>query len=263
MLRTKAQLFPGADGPWTVLAHSGRDKSAVRFEKEILYEGTFIHPSTGRTHVFERADLERMAESSNQLDTEGISVPFPDGHRFDARSNLGFWSEFSVKDSLSKPGVSGLFGTVVVPLADDQKKIGKTITEVSAMVENEVKLTNGEQIEGPVCTHVCATNYPVVPGQENFIATLSSRASGEQEIEVESYAWPEKAKTIKKGEVKMDELRKLLAVSLGLDSGSSMEELSKAAKVFFARKTELEEENGKLLEDINVALGTKNTAHKT
>ena len=144
-------LLPGAKGIFTVLAQRNQNQSEVQFEKEILYEGTFVHPSTGKTHIFDRADLEHMAGASNRLvRDEGITVPFPDGHRFDARSNIGFWSDFEVKPSESRPGVAGLFGKVSVPLADDQKRIGKTITEVSAMIESEAKLTSGDKVDGPV-----------------------------------------------------------------------------------------------------------------
>lgn len=218
--------------------------STARFEKEVLYTGRFRHPSTGNIHEFSRSDLEHIARQSNTLSSNGISIPFPDGHVFDSRSNLGFWTSFEVRDSVSRPGAHGLFAIAHVPLASDIEKIGNTITEVSVMLEQEVRLTDGTDLEGPVCTHVCATNYPVIPGQGNFVATLSRDEGNINFVQLSREVMATG------GDRKMD-LIKVLAAALGLNPEASPESIGLAVKGVVEEREKLKTKNAELLAAVN------------
>lgn len=240
----EAIQIPGCQSAFSVIAGTAMADGPV-YRKEILYEGTFIHPSTNKKHVFDRASLEAIADNSNALTRDaGISIPFPDGHRFDTKDNLGFWSNFYVAPSESSPGVDGLYGEVRVPVAEHSARMGKTITEVSAFIEPSVKLTTGEKHPGPVMTHVCATNYPVIPSQTNFVARFDK---GEKTEEIKFSLLTRATK--EKGD-HMD-LLQIIAVSLGLSKDAPEVEVIGKAKEFFSKAEAIRRENDDLRADLS------------
>ena len=245
----KGELLPGSKATWVALTHQG---GGARFQKEVLYEGLFLHPSTGRKHAFNRSYLTELADNSNRLGDSGISIPFPDGHKFNARSNIGFWSKFEVKESESAPGKSGLFAVVDVPNPEDASKVGKTITEVSVLIEPAVSLTNGDKIAGPTCTHVCATNYPVIPKQGNFVATLSREGD---DVEMDIVALERQDSSNGDSDMQM---KHLVASVLGLTDGASDEsvktELTAKLGMIGQLQSDNEDLKRQLVEDVNAAL---------
>lgn len=228
-----------------------------RFKKEVLYEGTFIHPNTGNKHEFDRGTLEGIARQSNTLTAAGVKIPFPDGHVWAAKENMGNWAEFHTAPSKSKgakPGATGLWAWVNVPIEADAVKIGKTIDSVSVMLSKEVKLVDGTIVDGPVCTHVCATDYPVIPGQSNFEAAFSKVQGADTGLLFLS------------GDQTM-ELKKILMAALGLKGDQTDEQIAAALRLAIETRdqkvTELTRKNESLLEDVNVALGRSNSVQKT
>lgn len=235
-------------------AFTARPKAAdgMVFTKEVLYEGSFIHPANGKTYTFTRAELEAMAAQTNLLLSRGVSVPFPDGHRFDVKDNLGFWSKFSVADSQSRPGSAGLYGEVHVPLEKVAERMGKTITEVSIYAEREAKLTDGTVIAGPVITHVAATNYPVIPGQNNFVASFSKTGEDKREVPVYDFSSGPKEPVIN-----MDKFIETVLAAFGLTKTTPLAEMEAKfadVKAKLAEHTALSAQCEKLKTDI-VTLG--------
>ncbi len=132
------------------------------FRKEVLRAGDWIHPLTKQQVEFSRADLSAIAAETNRLIAAGVKVPFPDGHDTSkAANNLGFWQAFSVEGDR-------LFG--VCEAADDKvaQALGTKMRDVSIYLESEVVDSHGAKFSNAI-THVCATQYPVIENQGNFI----------------------------------------------------------------------------------------------
>lgn len=154
----------------TILHKGQKFESAggTRFAKDVARVGEWIHPATGQIVNFDDARLRRLAEGTNRYLAAENKVPYPDGHRLNAMSNLGEW-----------PGpwfVQGdrLWGVVDAkdPKAAENMRNGVT-NAVSACIEFGIKDSKGNTYD-EVITHVCATDYPVVTGQKEFIE-LSAR----------------------------------------------------------------------------------------
>lgn len=146
--------------PSTASAIGGR-----LFRKDVLRAGAWIHPTTGQSVEFATTDLQKIASETNRLLAAGVKVPFPDGlHETGgqgaASNNLGHWIAFAVDgDQL-----------VAVCEAADAKvaeTLGGRIQDVSIYLEPETVDSHGVKY-GPVITHVCATQYPVIERQGNF-----------------------------------------------------------------------------------------------
>lgn len=143
--------------------------------KEVIHAGeTWVHPLSGERVEFTEAELRAIALSTNAfIDVQG-PIPFPDGHTTLASRNLGFWHHFFVEDGV-------LYGLVEPGDANVKARLGTTIRAVSLFLEGKVKDSKGGE-HRMVLTHVCATNYPVATGQQNFVAL--SRGGVETKVPV-------------------------------------------------------------------------------
>jgi len=134
-----------------------------KFAKDVVRIGRWVHPANGREVVFDAARLQRLAENTQKYLANGNKIPFPDGHSLKAKDNMGFWpGPFIVhRDALV---------AVVEPTDDDAKKgiMDGSIDAVSVFIEPEVVDPKGNKYP-EVITHVCATNYPVLTGQGDFL----------------------------------------------------------------------------------------------
>lgn len=141
---------------------------ARHYRKEILRAGEeWIHPATGQRVAFTAPELQAIAAESNRwAASQDQKVPFPDGHTFDAKSNLGFWRGFSVEGDR-------LYG--LVEAGDDQvaAALGGRIRDVSAWIESGMRDSKGN-VYGPAIRHVCATPEPVIHSS-NFVPVALSR----------------------------------------------------------------------------------------
>lgn len=237
----KLAILPGKTADFLSVIPGG-GLAGKRFRKEVLYEGSFRHPSTGKTHKFSKTDLEQIANNSNTLLEKGVQIPFPDGHRFDAMYNMGNWVKFDVAPSSSSgapAGAFGLFGEVVVPLEQHAERVGATIKTVSVYLERGVKLTDGTEIDGPVCTHVCGTTYPVVPGQSDFDAALA--------VTKEAFGPEEESETMNLDPV----IKAAIVTALSLAKDTTDQQAIDAVKAAFGELKSLRENNATLLSTVN------------
>jgi hypothetical protein len=153
-------------GPFVRLDAGALDALAPRFKKDVLRAGRWVHPGTGEALEFDLPLLERLAQDTNRWIALGHKVHFPAGpdcHEEDARDatkNLGYWSNFRVEDARLVADVS-----VLDPEAE--KKIGKTIQDVSPEIRWPARSATGETLKAAIF-HVAATPIPAIPGQENF-----------------------------------------------------------------------------------------------
>ncbi|MCE5281958.1 MAG: hypothetical protein LLG93_07625 [Deltaproteobacteria bacterium] len=133
------------------------------FSKDVLRVGKWTHPDTGEVVDITPERLRKIYENSNRYLGVVGSVPFPDGHRWDAVSNLGHW-----------PGPYVLLGDrlfsrvkATEPRARDMILNG-TLRGVSAVLSRDRKDQAGNTYD-EVITHICATDYPVVTDQGSFV----------------------------------------------------------------------------------------------
>lgn len=142
-----------------------------RFAKDVVRVGKWIHPATGREVVFTRERIRNLVRNTMDYLSRGNKIPFPDGHTTDSSKNLGFWPGpfIEYKDAL----------VGVVEPKDELalKKIQDgTLDAVSVCVDFDVTEPGGAKYD-EVITHVCATNYPVITKQKEFIKLSRESAS--------------------------------------------------------------------------------------
>lgn len=141
-----------------------------RFAKDVARIGRWVHPATGQEIVFDAARLNRLAEATNRYLEAGNKVPFPAGHTTDPMKNLGHWPGPFIAHG------EALVGVVEPKDATALEKIRNGVTDaVSVCIEFGISDSKGNQYD-EVITHVCATDYPVVTGQQGFLQ-LSARPS--------------------------------------------------------------------------------------
>lgn len=175
-----------------------------RFVKEIAHVGKFLHPRTGQEIVFTKERIEKLAAANERYLKNGNKIPFPDGHSFKSVDNLGHWTGPFMRYQ------DKFVGVVEVPDAKAAEKLSKkTITGVSALIEFDVTDPKGEKYD-EVCTHICATEYPVVTGQTPFIELASKDAAHDL------YVSEELAGIVPEGKENLMDPKKL-AAALGLD----------------------------------------------
>ncbi|HKS17046.1 MAG TPA: hypothetical protein VJU16_07020, partial [Planctomycetota bacterium] len=210
----------------SLLLYQGKAAQAQgggRFAKDVLRVGRWTHPVTGQEVVVDQARLSRLAESSNKylrhVDRERI--PYPDGHSFSADKNLGWWPGpfFVVDDKLF---------SVVEPTdqATAKKMEDGSIAAVSAMIEFGRSDTKGNRYD-EVITHICATPYPVIDGQSDFVKLSAETTEGEVFIPQElAGTSPEGNRNRTEGRMDL----KALAKALGLPEATPADKILEAAE---------------------------------
>jgi hypothetical protein len=164
-----------------------------KFAKDVVRIGKWIHPATGQDIQFDSERLKKLAESTSKYLFNGNKIPFPDGHSIKTKDNMGFWpGPFIVhKDSLVG---------VVEPTDEDAKKglMDGSLDSVSAFIDFNVEDPKGN-VYDEVITHVCATNYPVVTEQKEFIA-LAQKCNTEVGVDLYLHESVEVAKEEEDGD---------------------------------------------------------------
>jgi len=175
----KKKRRPGWKGPSRMaIVHKGdafSSQGLARYAKDVVRVGEWIHPRTGQRITFDASRLAHLVENTEKYLAAGNKIPFPDGHEIDSTRNLGFWpGPFIVhQDQL-----------VGVVEAKSQKAVEGieegTLDAVSVNIDFDHKDPKGNEYD-EVITHICATNYPVVTEQREFVR-LSQETLGEREL---------------------------------------------------------------------------------
>lgn len=167
-----------------------------RFEKDVIRAGDYRLPD-GRLLQIVRsridaeklrsegrlaAGLDELAENTNEWIRLGQKVWFPEGdgstdaHNSVASLNRGYWEpSFRVEGD-------ALVGVVDVDDDSVAAKMGKTIRDVSAAIVWGAR-TTGDRVFECVIEHVCATSFPVVPQQGNFVPLARDVRLENQELD--------------------------------------------------------------------------------
>lgn len=151
------------------LAGGGTRKSTGRlFRKQILHEGSFIHPNNpSKKVVIDRKFAEDLIKNFKAGD-DIVQFPLVDDknkHSEDPTRNLG-----EVVGLSYEPG-RGVFADIDV--RKHAEDVGKTIIGGSAMIAMSYRNNVTGEVKSPVLLHVAATNRPYVPNLEGFKEILA------------------------------------------------------------------------------------------
>jgi hypothetical protein len=210
---------PAADGARPALATNPAEMdfaplSPGRFRKELIREGTWVHPTQHFQLTVTPERMRRWVEKFRLLRERGIRIPVPFGHSYDPKDNAGFLEELSLEGN-------ALFGVLVIPRAEDAGKLGATVKDVSISINPDFRDGEGRRY-GEVIEHVALTTRPLVGGQSDFLplqlpdgsqvevwrfsrASLRPRAEGERQREPEQRKAPASAPAQQEGKPEVKE----------------------------------------------------------
>lgn len=151
---------------------SATTKKPVRgrlFRKQILHEGSFIHPNNpSKRVVVDRKFAEALVNNFNEGACDIVQVPIVDDknhHSEDPTRNIG-----EVVGLSYEPGV-GVFADIDARRhADD---LGDTIIGASAMISMSYRNNLTGEVKSPVLLHVAGTNRPFITNLSGFQEVLS------------------------------------------------------------------------------------------
>ena len=157
---------PAADGARPALATNPAETgfaplSPGRFRKELIREGTWVHPTQHFQLTVTRERMQRWVEKFRLLRERGIRIPVPFGHSYDPKDNAGFLEELVLEGN-------ALFAVLVIPRAEDAGKLGATVKDVSISINPDFRDGEGRRY-GEVIEHVALTTRPLVGGQGDFL----------------------------------------------------------------------------------------------
>jgi len=132
-----------------------------RFRKEIIREGTWVHPTRNFRLSVTRDRMQRWVDKFRLMQKRGIRVPVPFGHSYDPKDNAGFVEDLQLDGNV-------LFAVICIPRQEDTRKVGATVRDVSISINPDFRDGQGRRY-GEVIEHVALTTRPVVPGQGDFV----------------------------------------------------------------------------------------------
>jgi len=223
---TQVESFKGQKALSTPTLASEVIELGDMYEKDLIYSGSFVHPSTGQKFTIDRDRIDRWVTAHQKMIQNGVKIPFGEGHRFDSASTYGYMVGLR-RDGDKAVGVFSIEDDVA------KKKVGKGIQEVSVQIYPEYMDGKGVKY-GEVLRHVAATPYPVIPGQSNFV----SLSEGE-EVEIFQLSYNMEDDT-------MDELLKALGVENEADAVAKVASLSEENAGFKTKIESLEKKVNEL-----------------
>lgn len=153
------------------------------FIKEISQPGQFYASTSGgkgrKVVTITPERQQGWIDQFYQMKKAGLKIPAPFVHRADkagmplteeelkdvtSRDNGGFWQDFWID-----PATQKLMGRVDIPLAEDAKRIGKTIQEVSPSVLADHTDGKGRRWTQEALMHVALVTNAADTDQKNFI----------------------------------------------------------------------------------------------
>ncbi|MGH9462007.1 MAG: hypothetical protein ACRD1X_12360 [Vicinamibacteria bacterium] len=146
-----------------------------KFAKDVIKDGDWFHPVTERQVLVTPERRAELLANTERYLANGNKIPYRDGHRNDAKANMGYWTGpfIAYKDTL-----------VGVVEPTDREAMAKmrdgSIADVSVVMEKDVVDSRGVKYPGETITAIDATSFPVVTGQKRFLE-FSREAQGRGE----------------------------------------------------------------------------------
>lgn len=153
-------------------------KNPLRFKKEVLRQGVYQHPVdkwAEELDVSTEAKLAEIAEASNAALAAGTKVWLPDGHTFTAKDNTGWVERFVIEPCPKDENLLSIFAIGEVTDPDYIPKVGKTIKDVSVLLDDYGN-EHGESW-GTRIVHVALCPNPVFTDQANFVALSTGKGN--------------------------------------------------------------------------------------
>ena len=219
------------------------------YEKDLIYVGKFIHPSTGQKFSIDKPRIDQWISAFEKMKANGVSVPFADGHRHKARDVYGKMI------GMRRDGDRAV-GIFSIEDEDAKKKMGKGITEVSVQIVPNFADGKGVQY-GEVIRHVAATPYPIIPNQGNFI-----KLSDDEEIEIYQLSFTMEDGDMKELLKKLDVKDEKEALEKVASFGTEIEELKAKVTELSEKKPAKKPEEKKVVENKEESAQVKELSEK-
>lgn len=154
------------------------------FRKELIYPGHFVKMSPGMNEVeleFDVTDemISHWVDETNKMLAQGIDAPIPIGHTTDVEKKRGKILRLA-REFNPKRGTHSLYMYCSF-VDEDAEKLAQE-TQVSLFSPPEWTAGNGSTFDRPI-RHVALTDYPVVPGLDEFQAIAASLESEDEDNE--------------------------------------------------------------------------------
>lgn len=159
----------------TVLAGAAPDASGQptkTFVKDVIRTGDWVDAS-GIKFTVTPDRIDNWVAQFSAMQAEGIKVPIPDGHTFDAAKNLG-WVVGMFRDGDTLKASMQFVGNDAI--------LAASRNDVSAYIK-EVKRGTGKTFTDAI-EHICLTPVPMIPGLGPFVAIAASAGAQPQQVPV-------------------------------------------------------------------------------
>ena len=166
----------GAEG----FVELARTKTGRLFKKQILPEGSFVHPGDPHSKIQVNAELANKLKANFDAGyCDIVQVPVvndANAHVEDPDRNMG-----EIVDVSYEKG-KGVYVTLDARDKDRADKLGKTLLGASAMLHMNYTDTKTGKKVGPTLLHVAVTNRPYLTNLEEYqeIVAASADMSGEE-----------------------------------------------------------------------------------
>ena len=151
------------------------------FEKELIYVGEF--KKDGQTIKVSDVLIDHWVNEAAIMMAHGFKIKVPVEHTFDPEKNRGHvLSLYKKKDSKNR---TALFGKIKFTSEEDAK-LAKS-ADVSIFQPPSYEMGNGYTAQRPI-THVALTDYPVVPGLDEFQTIAASFAGDNKSMTIADLA---------------------------------------------------------------------------
>lgn len=200
-----------------------RTKTGRLFRKQILPEGTFVHPGDLSQKIVVDAKLANSLKSNFDAGIcDIVQVPIvndANSHVEDPDRNIG-----EVVDVSYEKG-KGIYVTIDARDKERAGKLGKTLLGASAMMHMDYTDTRTGQKVGPTLLHVAVTNRPYLTNLDDYQEIISASAdmSDEQKPVILQFAnepapaAPVVEPTVEEVSMTLDELIQKLKDDHGVD----------------------------------------------
>lgn len=147
------------------------DADGLTFLKEVIYEGDFV--ADGQEFSVDKKLMNHWVEQFERMKAAGVKVPVPLRHTTSPTARRGTVLNLATGVNANKK--NALFATIKFVDADAAKLARST--DVSLFVPKDFEDGVGNKYTYPV-EHVALTDYPVIPGLEEFKPIVASFKGG-------------------------------------------------------------------------------------
>ena len=169
-------LTLGRGWPTEIKMKVGNEEKALPvayLDKDLIEEGQYVHPKTGRTVTAPRQQLKDYVDKFHRMTAEGIEIPIPCDHKSGSRDNLGFVKDARLVEVNGKARLR-----LTHQLIGEDAALLAARNRASLGIDPNYVDGKGKKW-GPAIVHSAITPDPVVYGMGSFTPALLSRGQDE------------------------------------------------------------------------------------